>query len=100
MKKLQALLSISLFSLILFGTLFLVSFDEEFYAEKFKEYDLHAQFKEDKSTVNQEFFKVLNYLKYPSTELESNFFNEKEKAHLVDVKRLYLALEVILLISF
>ncbi|MFA4886953.1 MAG: TIGR01906 family membrane protein [Candidatus Nanoarchaeia archaeon] len=99
MKKLQALLSLSLFFLILFGTLYFVSFDKEFYVNKFEHYNVYPQFEEDKTTINQEFFNVLDYLKYPWKNLESNFFNEKERAHLIDVKRLYLILEVILFLS-
>ncbi|MBI2208918.1 DUF1461 domain-containing protein [Candidatus Woesearchaeota archaeon] len=65
-----------------------VAFEREFYKKEFLEYGVYNTFQDyDVDNINNE---VLNYLKGEKNNalIENNFFNEREKAHLLDVKNL------------
>lgn len=72
-------------------------FNKEFYSHKFEENGAYATFGKDKiDKVNSEvfgFFLLKN-------NLETGFFNEKEKEHLKDVRTLFIKGYVLLFISF
>jgi integral membrane protein (TIGR01906 family) len=75
--------------LIFSSSLKAVAFDKEYYFGKFDELNVYGSFDEDKETVDKEAETVLDYLKTQEIkEIDSSFFNEKEKTHLVEVKDL------------
>ncbi len=76
---------------------FLVNiFNTGFYEEKFKENGAYEKFGEEAYTANAEVFKYLSLRE----DLGTDFFNEKEKEHLKDVRRLFIFGYILLLISF
>lgn len=65
-----------------------VAFDEDFYKKEFSKYNVYDNLKNyDIEKINDD---VLNYLKYEKNDnlIKNDFFNEREKAHLLDVKNL------------
>lgn len=84
----QVLLTFSFFLLLILGTFTFTTLNQHFYEKEFTKYSIYDKF-EDPNEVNREFSKVLHYLKGRSPTLESDFFNEKEKTHLQDVKTIY-----------
>lgn len=75
-------------------------FNEEFYHKEFQKYKIYDKFPgEDIEKINSD---LLNYLRYEekNKEINSDFFNEKEKKHLIDVKRLIQSGLLLLNISF
>ena len=65
-----------------------VAFDGNFYKKEFKKYDVYGNLENyDIEKINND---VLDYLKYGKNEklIENDFFNEREKLHLLDVKEL------------
>ena len=65
-----------------------VAFDGNFYKKEFQKYDVYVKLKNyDIEKINND---VLDYLKHEKDEklIENNFFNEREKLHLLDVKNL------------
>jgi integral membrane protein (TIGR01906 family) len=70
-------------------------FDEGFYKKEFEEYKIYSRLAGyNIEKINSA---VLNYLKHRDYELKDNFFNEREKAHLKDVKSL---IQLILLLFY
>ena len=64
------------------------AFDENFYKKEFQKYDVYGNLKNyDIEKINND---VLDYLKYEKNKklIENDFFNEREKLHLLDVKNL------------
>ena len=72
-----------------------VAFDRNFYNEEFSKYNVHSNLQDyDVNDINNE---VLNYLQSGKNDelIGSNFFNQREKAHLLDVKsRINMALSI------
>ncbi len=62
----------------------LVVFDLEFYQSEFQKYNVYDKF--DQATANNALHSLIGYLK--SNSYLSEFFNEKEKQHLKDVKKI------------
>ena len=62
----------------------LVVFDAGFYKSEFEKYDLYDRF--DKSVADSAVTNLIGYMK--SGVPLSDFFNEKEKAHMVDVRNI------------
>ena len=64
-----------------------IGFDENFYKKEFQKYDVYGTLGDyDIEKINDD---VLNYLRYGEEGfIENNFFNEREKVHLLDVKNL------------
>lgn len=61
-------------------------FDNGVYKKEFEKYNVYDRLDNyDIEKINND---VLNYLKYKNTELNNNFFNQREKTHLKDVKDL------------
>jgi len=100
-KYLQALIIVV--SVLLFGVVFLGSFaelvyDMEFYEKEYEKNDVYESLGDDVGPMTEGLF---GYLK-GKNELSEQYFNEKERLHLVDVKNLIdLAfINVIILIFF
>lgn len=81
MKKLLLTLTIILF-VVLLNFRFLV-FNEKFYHEEFEKLGAYEKFGQEEVNKNTDF--LISYLKN-NQQLETEFFNEKEKLHLQDVK--------------
>lgn len=64
-----------------------IGFDENFYKKEFQKYGVYENLGDyDIEKINDD---VLNYLRYGEEGfIENNFFNEREKVHLLDVKNL------------
>lgn len=65
-----------------------IAFDENFYKKEFSKYNVYNNLKNnDIENINND---VLNYLQFEKNNnlIENNFFNEREKIHLLDVKDL------------
>ncbi|MAG47527.1 TIGR01906 family membrane protein [archaeon] len=91
-------------SIILLGFK-LTIFNENTYKDQFTRYNIYNSFQEKE--LNQNLTLLLNYLKNNNQDLKTNFFNQKEKTHLSDVKSiiknltsLLYSLLIIILISF
>ncbi len=66
----------------------LVAFDESYYRSEFQKYDVYGQFPD--SDIDKINSGLLHYLRYDKTNslIDSDFFSQREKEHLLDVKRL------------
>ena len=65
-----------------------IAFDENFYKKEFSKYNVYNNLKNNYiENINND---VLNYLQFEKNNnlIENNFFNEREKIHLLDVKDL------------
>jgi integral membrane protein (TIGR01906 family) len=77
----------------------LVAFNDSFYKKEFLKYDLYSELDGyDIESVNSE---VISYLKDSgsSRTISNDFFNEREKVHLLDVKNIIHGLFLVYLIS-
>ncbi|MBL7055707.1 DUF1461 domain-containing protein [Candidatus Woesearchaeota archaeon] len=82
--------------IIFFFNFNLVVFDESFYKQEFAKYEVYSNLEDqDVDNINKE---VLQYLKFSDGNLQNEFFTEREKSHMKDVKgffdnssRIYLA---------
>ena len=87
-KAVSVLMVISI-PIILCGFNFnLIAFDRSLYKEEFLKYNVYANLENyDAEKINDE---VLNYLKNGKNNnlIENDFFNEREKRHLLDVRNL------------
>lgn len=81
---------------LVFSSLIVNIFNPEYYNSKFKVNGAYEKFGEDVFSVNKE---VLGYVA-GVRELETDFFSEKEKNHLGDVRVLFLAGYSLFLITF
>ena len=90
---------ISFCMVTLLFSLAIVSLNGEFYKNEFKKYNIYNKFDEKKEEIDNEFILVLDYVKWKEDNLESDFFNQKEKAHLFDVRNLICLFESIFIIS-
>lgn len=81
------LLIINVYLLLYFINFNIIAFDKNFYKKEFLKYDVYSKLaNEDIEKINND---VLLYLKHGNNELIKNdFFNTKEKQHLLDVKNL------------
>jgi integral membrane protein (TIGR01906 family) len=67
----------------------------DFYSDRFDENNIYDRFDED---IDKEFGKVLDYLLLGG-EIDGDFFNSKEKEHLMDVRGLYIISWVLIIVS-
>lgn len=81
--------------LILIGALFLFSFNESFYRNQFESNDVYEDLNLSEERANEEFFRVTDYVSDRTSEIGSDFFNDKEKQHLDDVKDIFQSLKVL-----
>src|SRR3989344_7679184 len=80
--------------IILFSSLVNI-FNASFYENKFRENGAYEKFGEEAYIANSE---VFDYFVFESR-LETDFFNEKEKKHLEDVRNLFIIGYALLLLS-
>jgi len=85
---LLVLLILSTSFMIYFSNLKAVTFDKELYETKYREFDIYSRFSED-TDLEAETGILLEYLEHGEGEIETDFFNEKEKTHLVEVRHLF-----------
>ncbi len=85
MKKTSYLLIILLILLVFLLSYRLLVFNEVFYKKEFLKYNIYDKF--SKEEVDKNVNELVGYLNNKNT-LETDFFNEKEKLHLKDVKSL------------
>lgn len=90
-KKMLNILAVFVFLLLIPINLF--SFDKDFYFSEFNKYRIYNEFNRD---VNLEFEKVLSYIEN-GEKIEGEFFNNKEKEHLIDVRRLFIVKDTIII---
>lgn len=82
--------------LILLFSFRLVVFDDDFYKSEFEKYDVYERF--DKETADSAVENLISYMK--SDVPLSDFFNEKEKLHMVDVRDIMQKLFLLFYILF
>ena len=86
-------------NILLFEPLRGIAFDKGFYEKEFDKYNIYGRFNENSSYIDSEFGKVIDYVKGDG-ELNSKFFNIKEKEHLKDVKNIFSFIKIILITYF
>ncbi|MBW2965252.1 DUF1461 domain-containing protein [Candidatus Woesearchaeota archaeon] len=69
-----------------------VSFDQAFFEQKYAERGIYGQFN-DSVNLSQETAVLLEYLESGEGLISSDFFNEKEESHLLDVRGIYSAMQ-------
>ncbi len=89
------ILSVSTALMIYLSNIQATAFDKELYSEKFVEYDVYAGFKIG-TNLTAHASELIDYLKSGEGEIESSFYNQKEKTHLVEVRQLFRAVSVLL----
>lgn len=72
-----------------------VAFDRDFYSDKFDEFGIHELFSEG-TDIDHEADVMLQYLEGEKADIESGFFNAKEKEHLVEVRHLFRLVDITL----
>jgi integral membrane protein (TIGR01906 family) len=77
---------ISVFNLILLSSVYYISFDQDYYKNKFEKYSIYEKIDGD---VDNSFKEVLDYVKGDKDFISSNLFNERELEHLKDVRELF-----------
>ena len=100
-KLIFVFLIISIPFIILGFNFKLLVFDLDFYEKEFVKNNVFDEF--GKEIVDENSLLLIDYLKDDKKELDTDFFNEREKLHLVDVKDLiddFLFLFYIILILF
>jgi len=103
MKKTIILFGIAFMVMLFFSSLIHISQDAKTYATLMEKNGVFSTFQED--IANHEAQNIIRYLQ--GQPLESEFFNAKEKAHMVDVKRLldtarlltYLSIIIVVLLA-
>ncbi len=93
------LLAVSISVMIYLSNLKAVSFDYGFYEKEYDKLGRWSEFPESVDLKNETRFLIL-YLEHGEGTIDTDFFNEKEKSHLVDVRQLFKTAELALDISF
>ena len=81
---------------LLLFSLHAAMFNEQFYHEQFEKNKAYEKYGKD--TVNEVNTQILQFYKH-NTPLISDFFNDKERSHLADVRNLYIFSKVVLYLS-
>ena len=92
---LLVLLIISTSVMVYLSNLKSVAFDRELYNSKFDEFNVHELFPEG-TDLAQENEVLLHYLEHGKGQIQSEFFNSKEKTHLVEVRHLFRIVDIAL----
>ncbi len=95
----EIVIALAVLFLIILAPLYLISFNKNFYKREFEKYSVYESFSENKSFIDNQFEDVLSHLQGKTNFPETNFYNEKEKAHLKDVKKIYALVRWILFLS-
>jgi len=85
----MALLILNTYFLIYLVNFKLIVFNEDYYRKEFRKYGVYDKL--DGYEIEQVNSDLLDYLRYERTNnlIDSDFFNEREKEHLLDVKALF-----------
>ena len=92
------ILSLSMAVMIYFSNINAVAFDQELYESKYEEYNIHERFDKD-TNLSKETAILLTYLESGEGTIQSDFFNQKEKIHLEEVRYLFKLTKIILNIA-
>jgi integral membrane protein (TIGR01906 family) len=65
-----------------------VAFDHDLYRSEFEKHNIYARFDET-ADIDKESAFLIEYLKEGQGEIESEFYNQKEKTHLTEVRQLF-----------
>jgi len=84
---LVVLLALSVALMVCLSSVRSVAFDFSVYEYEFEKLNIYDRF--DKDILHNETKFLINYLAAGDGEIDSNFFNTKEKIHLVEVKTLF-----------
>jgi integral membrane protein (TIGR01906 family) len=95
-KILLFLIIISVFSIILFSSLFSFIYDIKYYDNKYLQYKIYDKFSKEQAL--NETKNLFGYLQFKN-DLDMNFFNKQEESHLNDVKIIINKIYVIYFIS-
>ncbi|MFH1064156.1 MAG: DUF1461 domain-containing protein [Candidatus Woesearchaeota archaeon] len=98
MTALIILLCMSTAVMIYLSNIQSTTFNQALYESKYDEYGIYSRFPEgtDLSTPTTD---LIGYMESGSGILQSDFFNEKEKAHMIEVRALFMTLQHILNIA-
>jgi integral membrane protein (TIGR01906 family) len=104
-KTLQATILVLLGILVLSTSLLIylsnirsVAFNQELYEKEFEKYSIRSRF--DSSTnLSEETAQLLEYLARGEGIIETGFFNEREKTHLVEVRGLFRLVDRIIIVT-
>lgn len=98
-KFLCGLAAVLLLISLMFCCIDVICFDKDFYAKEYSQLNTADYVGVDEQTLNEATFNLLDYLKDDRESLDMTisidggqreYYNEKEKAHMADVKALYL----------
>ncbi|MBN1544046.1 DUF1461 domain-containing protein [Candidatus Woesearchaeota archaeon] len=92
------ILCLSTAAMIYFSNIKAIAFDQDLYEKEYLKYDIRSQFPSG-TNLTEETAILLDYLEHGTGTIDSGFFNEKEKAHLVEVRDLFRLLTQMLTIS-
>lgn len=77
---------------------YLLIFDFSFYQKEFYKNNIYDLFPKD--TVDKNANELIEYMKFNRDSMKTDFFNQKEKLHMIDVRNLIYKAEYILLFVF
>jgi integral membrane protein (TIGR01906 family) len=89
------LLAISTASMIYLSNINAVAFDQELYEKEYVKYNIRERFDPSVNLTNETAF-LLSYLESGSGEIQTEFFNQREKTHLVEVRDLFKLVSMII----
>jgi len=75
--------------MVIFSSFKIISLDKTYYHDKFSELNVYSNQKLNDSNLVNETKNLLKYLEQGDGEIQTNFFNTKEKKHLIDVRDLF-----------
>jgi integral membrane protein (TIGR01906 family) len=94
MKIKSILLIISCIYLIVYVSIIISLNDETFFNREFSKLNVYADF-QNESLVNAKNQEIIGYIQGNVKNLDAQFFNQKERLHLQDVKNIFLDLRLI-----
>jgi integral membrane protein (TIGR01906 family) len=89
------ILSASTAAMIYLSNINAVAFDQELYEKEYLKYDIRERFDPGVDLSNETAF-LLSYLESGSGEIQTDFFNQREKTHLIEVRALFGQLAMLL----
>ncbi|MBU2561920.1 MAG: DUF1461 domain-containing protein [Nanoarchaeota archaeon] len=81
-------LSLSTAAMIYFSNIKAIAFDQDLYEKEYQKFDIRSQFPPE-TNLTRETAILLDYLEHGTGTIDSDFFNEREKTHLVEVRALF-----------
>ncbi|MGM5484458.1 MAG: DUF1461 domain-containing protein [Nanobdellota archaeon] len=89
----KIVVTVSVANLIILGSLYFLSFNEDFYEKEFDKLDIDLE-----GDYKHEFYNALDYVKGKDVSL-GDFFNEKEIKHFKDVREIFSFIKNMLIVS-